>query len=64
MKKLIYCNTCPREVDFSKFKNERDWNEFQITHMCKTCQNKTFGYDYKKPKRKEKGLNDKISMAT
>jgi|TARA_B100000315_G_C14455931_1_gene531390 hypothetical protein len=51
MKKPIYCNTCPKEINFSKFKNELDWKEFKITHMCKTCQNQVFGYDRKKKKK-------------
>ena len=44
-KKPVGCMTCPREVDFKKFR-KKDYAEFQITGMCKHCQNEVFNPRY------------------
>ena len=46
LEKSVGCMTCPREVDFEKFKNELDRKEFRITGMCKHCQNEVFNPRY------------------
>ena len=43
--KSVGCMTCPRDVDFKKFRN-KDYAEFQITGMCKHCQNEVFSPTY------------------
>ena len=44
--KLIgQCSICPKKVDFTKFKSQSDHDEHEISGMCKTCMNKTFGYE-------------------
>ena len=37
--------TCPRDGDFKKFRN-KDYAEWQITGMCKHCQNEVFSPTY------------------
>ncbi len=44
-KKFVGCMTCPREVDFKKFKH-KDYKEFLISGMCKHCQNEVFSPTY------------------
>ena len=44
-KKFVGCMTCPREVDFKKFRN-KDYAEWEITGMCKHCQNEVFSPTY------------------
>jgi len=37
------CPTCGEKVDTSKFTSSLDWKEYNISGMCKECQNKVFG---------------------
>ena len=44
-KKPVGCVTCPRDVDFKKFRN-KDYAEWEISGMCKHCQNEVFNPRY------------------
>jgi len=45
LEKSVGCMTCPRDVDFKKFRN-KDHAEWEITGMCKHCQNEVFNSRY------------------
>ena len=41
--KLGECVCCGKEVDIFAFEDEKEFDEYVISHFCSECQKKTFG---------------------
>lgn len=40
--KTGYCPCCHNEIILADFENQREYNEYMISGMCKACQTKSF----------------------